>query len=182
MRAFVAIPIPEEQVAALERLRDALPVGRKVNSEGLHITLAFLDEQTQATLSALDGELRGVSVPEFEVRLRGVDVFGGKEPRLIWVGADGGEALVGLRKSVRDVARQIGIYLPRERYRPHVTLARFRKGLRPEESGKIGTYLVEYGGFSCPAFQVNGFALYRSVLTETGAVYTVLAEYPLGSM
>jgi 2'-5' RNA ligase len=45
MRVFVAIDLPDEVRRELETLQNALPVGRPVPAENLHLTLSFLGDQ-----------------------------------------------------------------------------------------------------------------------------------------
>ncbi|MFN6952073.1 MAG: 2'-5' RNA ligase family protein, partial [Albidovulum sp.] len=44
MRAFVAIPVPEDIRDRLEALQADLSVGRRADSETFHVTLAFLGD------------------------------------------------------------------------------------------------------------------------------------------
>jgi len=86
--------------------------------------------------------------------------------------------MIRLRKKVRAAARGAGIDLPRERFRPHVTLARFSRS-KPVDMGRLTAFLGAYGGFRAGPFAVDRFCLYRSTLTPEGPVYDVLADYPL---
>jgi 2'-5' RNA ligase len=73
----------------------------------------------------------------------------------------------------------VDIDLRRERFRPHVTLARFRRTMLAQDMDRLGMFLEMHGDLSIPAFPVRSFALYRSILREDGATYARLAEYPL---
>ncbi len=179
MRAFVAIDLPDATLAALEALQDDLPVGRLMAPETLHITLAFLGDQPQAVLEVLHGELGAVAATPFRIALRGVDLFGGKAPRLVWAGVAPSPALTELRNRIRRAAAEAGIELPRERFRPHVTLARFPPQLRGDQPDKLAGFLTRNGGFATEPFEVKGFTLFHSVLHSDGAVHDPLADYTL---
>ena len=63
----------------------------------------------------------------------------------------------------------------RQRYTPHVTLARL--GRVPV--GRVMDYLTDHALYGSVPFAVESFLLYASVLTSDGSVYRVEQEYPL---
>ncbi len=179
MRLFIAIGLPPVIRAALSRLQSDLRVGRHVDPDNLHITLAFLDEQSLQTAELLHEALSDVTVSRFDLRVAGLDVFGRSEPRLVFAGVEKSAPFVALRNKVRIASRTAGIDLRRERFRPHITLARFNRSLPRHELDKLGAFLEEHGDFHLDPFPVEGFGLYRSILEPDGPVYDLLAEYPL---
>ncbi|MCP3969479.1 MAG: RNA 2',3'-cyclic phosphodiesterase [Rhodobacteraceae bacterium] len=144
-----------------------------------HLTLAFLDDQPQTTVETLHDALGEIETAPFDLTLRGIDVFASSKPRLVWAGIDPQPALTGLRDKVRWAAGEAGIELHRERFRPHVKLARFRGQLRGDEAEKLAAFLARTNGFSTEPFSVDRFCLFRSRLHPEGAVHEVLAEYSL---
>lgn len=178
MRSFLAIPVPEEQAEALLDVQHALEVGRPVPPENWHVTLAFLGNQTEDVLEHLHDRLADLEAPAFDMRIAGVDIFGGRKPSLLYAGVTRSNALRHLRKKVRQAVRRADIDLPRERFRPHVTLARFPRS-RSVDTGRLAAFLGAWGGFRAGPFAVERFCLYGSTLTPEGPVYDVLAEYPL---
>ncbi len=180
MRAFVGLPLPDKIISALERVQAELSIGgRAVAPENLHLTLAFLDEQPEMVLAALHDELALITGSQPCIRIAGLDALGGAKARLVFAAVAPDPALVSLRKRVRIAARAVGVDLQRERFRPHVTLARFRQRQVPGESEKLAAFLAREGAFSLPEFMVADFALYRSTLTPEGPIYDTLASYPL---
>ena len=180
MRSFIAIPVPEEQADPLLDVQHALEVGRPVPPENWHVTLAFLGNQTEDVLEHLHDRLSELEAPEFDMRIAGVDIFGGRKPSLLYAGVDSSEPLSHLRKKVRQVVRNAGIDLPRGRFRPHVTLARFRKRLTMLETQRIAGVLEGWGDVEAGVLPVGHFTLYRSIAGPDGMIYEPLAEYPLG--
>lgn len=180
MRSFIAIPVPEEQADPLLDVQHALEVGRLVPPENWHVTLAFLGNQTEDVLEHLHDRLSELEAPGFDMRIAGVDIFGGRKPSLLYAGVDSSEPLSHLRKKVRQVVRNAGIDLPRERFRPHVTLARFRKRLTMLETQRIAGVLEGWGDVEAGVLPVGHFTLYRSIAGPDGMIYEPLAEYPLG--
>jgi len=180
MRSFVAIPVPEEEVPLLARVQDAFGTGRLVPPENWHVTLAFPGDQPVAALAALDEALRGLVAPAFEMRVAGLDVFGGRRPGLLLAAVERSEPLCRLRDKVRGAVRAAGIDLPRERFRPHVTLARFSARPGAAETRAIARVLAGWGDIDAGTVEVDRIALYRSTLAPDGARYEALADYPLG--
>lgn len=179
MRAFVAIQLPDPVIDALGPVQDALNMGRVVPSENLHITLAFLDDQPEMRLEALHEELECITVPAFDQKFDGVDTLGGTSPRIACAVMDNNATLRILRDKVRGAARNVDITLPRERFRPHVTLARFRRDMGHDQTLKLRDVLAGLGGLSLPTFEVTCFALIQSQLLPEGPRYETLASYPL---
>ena len=179
MRAFVAIDLPEIVRDVLEDLHDRIPAGRLLDPDTLHLTLAFLDEQPQDLLEQLHDDLSSIRALPFEVQLRGLGTFGSRAPRVVWAGIETQPALTAMHEKVRGAARLAGIELRRERYRPHVTLARLPDRLEPGELEKLRNFLERWQNFPCPPFEVSTFTLFQSILTPDGAIHDPLAEYPL---
>ena len=182
MRAFVAIDLPDAVRGEIAALQAGLRPGRKVPEENLHLTLAFLDDQPEAALRNLHERLAEVVLAPFELRLAGLDLFGGKRPRLVYLKAEPVRQLLELHRQVRRCAREVGMELPRERFRPHVTLARFRRDMPEDQMAQVGTFVAEHGTVTLPAFEVAQFCLFGSTLHPEGAVHEILAEYSLGGM
>ena len=178
MRIFAAIDLPDPARDALEALQSDLPVGRLMAPETFHLTLCFLDEQPQHVAAAVHEELATIRFEPFPLILRGVDTFGGMQPRLLWASVAPQPALKVLREKVRSAIVRAGLELPRARFRPHVTLARFGGELRGEEMARLGGFLAHHAGFAAAPFAVERFTLYRSLLHPDGAVHEALAEYP----
>lgn len=161
-------------------MQAALEVGRAVAPENWHVTLAFLGDQSEDVLEQLHERLSDLAFPEFGLRVAGIDIFGGRNPGLLFAGVERSDELIALRKKVRAAARSAGIDLPRERFRPHVTLARFRKRLTMLETQRIAGVLEAWGDVDAGTLPVGHFTLFRSHPGREGPVYEPLAEYPLG--
>ncbi len=177
MRAFVGLPLADVDVARLERVQSGLRLGRHVAAENLHLTLAFLDEQDTPTLEALHQELLQISALELKLRVDHIDIMGGSTPRVLCAMVAEDPALSALRNDVRQAARRAEIDLPRERFRPHITLARFPRHM--EGADVLAGYLGEVGASSWCLEPIEAFWLYQSVLAPEGPTYTPLVEYPL---
>ena len=179
MRAFVALTLPDDALDRLETVQAGIRAGRLVPRENLHLTLAFLDDQPVAVLHDLHAELADIRVPPFEVILTGLGAFGGDRPRTLHAEAADSPALAGLHRRIRSAARAAGIDLPRERFRPHVTLARFAPAEAASARAAIAWSVRTGAGLASLRFEVGDFALMSSQLGPDGPAYDVLARYPL---
>ncbi len=179
MRAFVGIAMPEAVRAQVAHLQALLGCGRAVAEENLHLTLAFLGEITPAEAEEIDAELQAIALPVFELELAGLEIIGGDWPGgLVWL-ARASAPLERLQRAVAGGVRGAGVDLPRRRFRPHVTLARFGRGAGAVEAARVGRLLQARGDAVSGGFAVSGFQLYRSHLRAEGPIYEVLADYAL---
>jgi len=180
IRAFVALALPDPLRARLTALQAGLPVGRPVGTEAMHVTLAFLGEQREPVLEDLHLALSVISGPALSLRLDGLGLFGGAKPRNLHAVVAPDPALSALRRRVCTAVRETGIALPRERFVPHVTLARFPAVMAGEDMAALHRFLAPRIGFAAGPVEVSAFTLFESHLRPDGAVYGPLAEYPLG--
>lgn len=179
MRSFIAIPVPEDIARALAPAASALPVGRIVVPENLHLTLAFLGDVAESLLEEVHFALETLRHPGFEIALAGLDAPGGDRPTLLGIAAAPVPGLIDLQKRIRSRLHGIGIATEKRRFVPHVTLARFPKSMTPDEMARIGRFLSARGDLRVPPFRPAAFCLYESILTSDGAHYEVLESYPL---
>ena len=176
-RAFVAIGLPDALRDGIAALQDRLPVGRPVDPDGLHLTLAFLGKCTDAELEEVHETLSGIAEPGFPLRLSGLGTFGGARPRAVWLDVVPEPRLVALQRAVVRAVRRAGLDVPARRFMPHVTLARFRKGYA--EDAAFTRFAAAHAGAAFDPFFVSEIGLYESFLTSDGARYEVLGSYPL---
>jgi 2'-5' RNA ligase len=178
MRVFVALELPGALLDALEAVQGDLP-GRHVPRENLHLTLAFLGEQGEGVLRELHEALSDLVLAAPEVRVTGLDVMGGRRPNLCFAAVAPNGALDAAHRAVVRACREAGVDLRRERFRPHVTLARFGREMSPREEAQLAQAL---GVLALPAATAAGVSLMRSDLRPEGPVYSVLAQYDFGSV
>ncbi|WP_444455620.1 RNA 2',3'-cyclic phosphodiesterase [Rhodobacter capsulatus] len=179
MRVFLGIMVPEALWGAVASLQGELGCGRAVAEEALHLTLVFLGDVDPPELELLHEELVGISVAPVTLGLAGLDVIeGGDRTRALVLKLRPEPALEALQAKLAQAARRAGIDLERRRFRPHVTIARFNKGLTETQAARLGHLLESRGDVVLPEWRVTGFALLRSHLTREGAEYEVLADYP----
>jgi 2'-5' RNA ligase len=175
LRLFVALELPAEAVAALDAFarraaRDGL---RVLPPEALHVTLAFLGGRAEEEVEPIAAALRAVAAPVEGLSLAGPAWLPPRRPSVLAVDlADPGGACARLQGAVSDALAALGAYAPERRaFRPHVTVARVRRGARVDRT------LPDLA--PGPTFAAPALTLYRSRLGPKGASYDALARTPL---
>ncbi|EAR51515.1 2'-5' RNA ligase, partial [Oceanicola granulosus HTCC2516] len=180
MRAFVALDLPAEAVAILGHLQERMPSGRPVAPENLHMTLAFLGENVaEDVLEAAHDQFAAIRLPAPEIEVTGLGTLGARTPAVLVAEARRTAPLEALQGAVASAARRAGLVLERRRFRPHITLARFRSTADAAALERLRLFLQSEGRFRLDPFIARSFALYASTLTHEGPVYEELARYPL---
>jgi len=186
MRAFIAIPIPEEvrrSVAELQReLARAEADVKWVEPALLHVTLKFLGDIDARQHERLIPELSAVAAAAaaFSCALDEPGTFPDRGiPRVVWVGVGEGHApLRGLAGEVERAAVAAGCARDARGFSAHLTLGRVRSG---RGSRLLREALESVAWRPPPGWTIGSAGLYQSVLGPAGPRYTVLREFPLGS-
>lgn len=168
MRLFVGLALPpavlDDLDAACSPYRPFRDDLRWTNREAWHVTLAFLGEVTDLSLTRLMPRLERAARRHqpFGLSLSGAGAFPGPaRANVLWSGLSGDSRELGdLAASVTAAARRAGAALPDSgrRYRPHLTLARCRA---PADVRSIVTGLEGYEG---PRWTAEEIYLIRSRL------------------
>jgi len=151
---------------------------RWVKREAMHLTLRFLGEVEEGRLLDVQGalaELEGCG--RFAVRLGEVGSFGGRRPRVLWVGLapdDGYDQLQQLRRRLDDALQGAGFEAEAGLYRPHLTLGRVRRQASRSDLAAIRA-AVEAAPPLDVTTAVEQVALVESTLLTDGPRYRRLA-------
>ncbi|MGY3436915.1 MULTISPECIES: RNA 2',3'-cyclic phosphodiesterase [unclassified Marinovum] len=178
MRLFVALPLPEPLCDDLGDLQTGLHVGRLVPLDQMHVTLAFFAEVTEQQLDDLDAVLGDLDIWPFDVDFVGLDLFGGTKPRLLAAMIRPTPELDHLHRAVQSAARAAGLAPHRQKFRPHVTLARFGNRPHPGVHGAVQEVLSDKAGAKIAGFTAESVVLTRSTLGGGAPIYEDLAQYP----
>ena len=174
-RLFVALAIPDDVAQAMAQVQHGVPGARWQSREQLHLTLRFIGDVDGVSGAAIRDALAGIEAPAFTLSPHSAGEFGGKHPHALWAGVRASEALSHLQRKVETAVQRAGIAADRQKYTPHVTLARLS---RPN-IGRVVDWLSDHALFSAPAFPVAGFILYSSQLTSDGSIYRAEQAYRL---
>ena len=184
MRLFVAVNLPPEvrdrMAAVQDQLRRAQADVSWVRAENVHVTVKFLGETEEKRLErirpALD-EVAQAAAP-FSMEVSGVGSFGGRVPRVVWVGVgDGAEALTQLAGRIETALARVGFPKERRGFTAHLTLGRVRS---PRNAEALLAALQEFQAEKFGTFTATQFELLQSELRPTGSVYTMLEQFLLG--
>jgi 2'-5' RNA ligase len=181
MRAFIAVDIEASRttVRLLEALRATRAKVRVVPAESLHITLKFLGETDDGLVPFLR-EALGAAVEEedpFTLALHGSGSFPNRRnPRVLWIGVQGGEPLVRMAKRLERTLQELGFERERRRFTPHLTVGRVKS--RRDLEG-LTELLETHRDDDFGTQKVEELRLKRSELRPTGAFYHDVLRVPL---
>jgi RNA 2',3'-cyclic 3'-phosphodiesterase len=142
------------------------------------MTLQFLGEVGSEKAGEVDAALKTIRFPSFQLRAGGGGFFPSRRrPKVAWVGVtDDRERCIGLAGAVAAALRPLGFAPDRERFSPHLTIARIR-----EDRGDPWVELeADLEGLNLPAVVVDRFILWKSDLSPNGPAYTAIGSYSLG--
>jgi RNA 2',3'-cyclic 3'-phosphodiesterase len=149
VRVFIALAPPdhakEELARELRPAYDTHPRLRWNRVEDWHITLAFLGELPAGTVPLLRPPLAELAADRrpLSLALRGSGNF---DDRVLWSGIDGDlDELHMLAADVRAAVKSCGVAFEERPLRPHLTLARARRGDR-STTGEIAEGLAGFTG------------------------------------
>ena len=181
IRSFIAIELPDELKSELVQLEARLKSGGQfrvkwVDPNGIHLTLKFLGDiaadRVEEIVGAMEEAARGIST--FQLKVKGLGVFPNpKRAQVAWVGLSGEvDKLAQLQKSVESKLAPLGFAPEARRFTPHLTLARLRNQVSPDERQRFGQLITGTAFEADCAIEVAAISLIRSQLTREGAIYT----------
>jgi RNA 2',3'-cyclic 3'-phosphodiesterase len=179
MRIFIALDIPQEIRTGMneymERARSFAPEARWARVEGLHVTLKFVGEASDARVQQIKTALSTVKAIPFEVKFESVGFFPNpKAARVLWIGVNGGEALAQLAATVDATLEKLGIAREEKAYHPHLTLARASSHPLRELQPLLDGPIPQFGTMTA-----REFFLYQSQPQKGGSKYTKLERFKL---
>jgi len=177
MRLFIGLSLPDPVRDQLTRIQNGLSGARWVAPESLHLTLRFIGEVDGGAAADIDTALMSIRCESFPLQLSGVGQFGeGRKLRAVWAGVEPQPILSRLQAKVEQAVQRAGLAPERRKFKPHVTLARFKSnGSGPN----LGPYISNNALFRSDPIQVEEFVLFSSHLSAGGAVYREEAAYAL---
>ncbi|MBI4994426.1 RNA 2',3'-cyclic phosphodiesterase [Candidatus Peregrinibacteria bacterium] len=197
MRLFIAIDLPGNIKEYLKKIQSLLPDAKMSNrlcpakrgkakqlmprqggatlTHDFHLTLKFLGSCDEKLRAKVENELKvaSASFKPFESQLTDIGTFGGRIPRVIWVGISSPDWLKDFARGIENRVAKFG-FEKENRFTPHITLARVKEITRPEN------FLKELGKIKLEPFKfkVRQFYLFESQLKPTGAIHVKLAVFP----
>ena len=153
-----------------------------VRPGAIHLTLKFLGSISGEDVEKLARSLGPVISlwTPFELRIRGLGCFpSGRNPRVVWVGIEQGSVEASsLQKAVEDQATEVGFPPESRAFKPHLTLGRVRS---PKGKGSLTQAIENHRDVEIGFFLASEVYLFKSELKPSGAIYTKLRTFPMGS-
>ena len=186
LRLFLALELPPEVRDSLEQIQRGLKrTGadvRWVRIGSIHLTLKFLGpvepERVEEIAAAASGAAAGAGPLTLSPSSAGF-FPGARSPRVVWAGLWGDlEELLSLARGLEQALVPLGFAAEKRGFSPHLTLGRVRSSRNKRDLIEAVLDLADWRG---PEFQARELILFKSDLKPSGAVYTALGRFPLGS-
>jgi 2'-5' RNA ligase len=188
LRLFIAIRLPDEIQAAIEKAQTRLRSSLRQSSVGwtrreqLHLTLRFLGNVEAHRVEGLIAASRSAccDFASLALRVEEVGFFpNDRFPRVIWAGVrDSGQQLGLLQTAVQTATQEFCSEPPDHRFQGHVTLGRI-KDLKRSETATLVRAASALANERFGAWTATGIELMRSELSSSGAEHERLASFPL---
>ena len=166
-RCFVALDLPPAIIQTLEKLQEEIVLrgvsGKLTTPENLHLTVKFLGEIDDHTLSEVTKQLQTICMQPFVVSLGKIGVFSRDSGTIIWVELCGAEKL---QQAVDHALRNL--FATEQRFMGHITLMRTKTPLKRIQLQALHS-----------DFLVDRFILKKSTVLSSGPLYDSLEEYIL---
>ncbi len=178
IRTFICFEIPSgirNEIRELQAQLKPLGLGvRWVNPDGIHLTLKFLGDVKEDSLTDIDDAVRRAvtSCHPAEITVKGAGAFPNfRNPRVYWIGVNEptGE-MVRCQQAIETELEELGYEKEKRRFSPHLTIGRIKEtdGI-DSVSNELQTIVKEFGTFTADKVIVM-----KSELKPSGAVYTPL--------
>ncbi|MCM8773999.1 MAG: RNA 2',3'-cyclic phosphodiesterase [Candidatus Omnitrophica bacterium] len=172
MRTFLAIPLSQnvkDYISEWENDFKCLKLDAKfVDCKNLHITLKFLGEINEDKIQPIKNIVDDVvkTFKPLEVKLVDFGFFPNRNnPRVFFIATDKEEELKKLAYNIEDRLENLG-FVKEERFKSHITLARFKSKRDIESLNKI-IYNLKLN----KSFLIDRIVLFKSMLTPSGPIY-----------
>lgn len=173
-RLFLALDIPGAVKDALLGFQPGPGAGlRPVGREGLHLTLCFIGV---ADIEQVHRAIRLLRPREFSLQIRGLGRYGHAKGGVLWAGVEPCKGLLALQRRLSVALSQADIPVDTKRFRPHITLARYKAGV---SKCRIERFLQQSDRLVLDPVRIHHFLLFSSDTRPEGAVYRIERRYPL---
>ena len=176
-RLFAGLEIPAEISQSLSNLRGGLPGARWIDPENYHVTLRFIGDIDGMSANEIASMLFRVNRKPFEVKVQGLQSFGGKKPRAVVASVEPSRPLIELQAELERLMQRLGLDPEGRKFIPHVTLAR----LHDASSQDVADYLSVRGYFPSRTFWASRFVLFSARASTGGGPYVVEDSYALSA-
>lgn len=185
MRFFIALEIPSEnelQFKAIQQsLHTLIPQARLTAVDKIHLTLAFIGEQSDTLKNQLVSIIK-TSVADtkpFEVIPAYIDGFPNiHHPQVLWVGVKGDiDKVLLIREGIKDGLESLHLPVDSRRFIPHISIAKFNHSFSIDRNLEVS--LEKIMAISFDPIQISSIKLFESVPEGDLHTHNTLAEIKL---
>ena len=178
IRLFVGLELSSELKEALVIARSGVEGARWQSDAQVHLTLAFIGEVPTGSMRQIEDALSAIEFAPFDLALEHLDMFGTSyQPKTLWTGVAEEAPLHHLHEKILTALERIDVETDRRRYKPHVTLARFPRGIHTQ----IEDWVTTNGIVKTPIQRVGYFSLFSSQRSSAGPSYLVESRFGEGA-
>lgn len=187
MRFFIALEIPSENLASFQAIQNSLhtliPQARLTAVDKIHLTLAFIGEQSDELKDALVRIIQESTknIPIFKVTPAYIDGFPNiHHPQVLWVGVKGDiDKVLLIRERIKDRLASLRLTTDERRFIPHITIAKLNNNhFRVDRS--LETKLQNMMNAHFDPMHITSIKLIESVPQNGFHKHNTLAEIRLG--
>ena len=185
MRFFIALEIPSENISQFQsiqqRLHTLIPQSRITDLDKIHLTLAFIGEQSDELKEKLVNIIQQAvkNVASFKVTPAYIDGFPNiHHPNVLWVGVKGDiDKVLLIREYIKDGLASLHLPVDERRFVPHITIAKFNEEFNIDRNLEINLEKIMAESFE--PIQITSIKLFESVANEGFHSHNTLAEIKL---
>src|SRR6476620_6992452 len=174
-RLFAGLEIPADIGKSLSNLRGGLPGARWIDPENYHVTLRFIGDIDGMSANEIASMLFRVNRKPFEVKVQGLQSFGGRKPRAVVASVEPCRPLIELQAELERLMQRLGLDPEGRKFTPHVTLAR----LHDASSQDVADYLSVVAVSLKKKIMARRFLLFSARASTGGGPYVVEDSYQL---
>lgn len=177
MRLFIGLSLPDHISSHISTIRGSLPSTRWNDPDSYHILLCFIGEiKNYNLINDLDLALEKINFSSFELMIQGVHHSTSETYEThLWTSVSPTPALLQLRQKIERTLQQLDIKLKKQRFTPHITLAK-GVGLTDQQ---LSNWLYQYNLFKTEPFTIHQFSLFSSYPNKDHPHYIVESNYLL---
>ncbi len=189
-RAFIALPLPESTTRQLglfiSELKICAPRGmRWVDSDNIHLTLAFLGDTPLPKIDQVAARLAGIAGSQTapEVQFSSLGAFPNPaRMRVFWLGLLPSPAISEIHRQVNQACKECQLPYEDRPYVPHLTLARIPETFSQAERTQASALLQKRIPLGNHPMILDKLVVFKSDLKPGGAVYTPLHRFALDNL
>lgn len=188
IRAFIALDVPQliQDSISKETARLQKSLGDKfirwTPIQNIHLTLKFLGNIPVSHIDFLKQILiqTADSYSPFDVQIKDIASFPSpKLIRILWLSVFASASLTSIQTEVDGAVTKLGYEKEARAFSPHLTIARVKKDVHPNDMQKIREGLSNFQLGKIDPLRVDSIHLYQSDLKREGSLYTKLFSVKL---